>query len=100
MQEDYQSFQRLNAEILAISVEGLEMGQRVSELLGLQYPVLSDPDHQVAEQYGVYNLLGDQLATPSVFVIDSEGIIRWSYVGKDSRDRPDNEMILDQLSAL
>lgn len=100
MQEDYQSFQQLNAEILAISVEGLEMGQRVSELLGLQYPVLSDPDHEAVDGYGVFNLLGDQLATPSVFVIDSEGIIRWSYVGKDTRDRADNETILEQLSIL
>lgn len=100
LQEDYASFQRLNAEILAISVEPPEIGQHVSELLDLQYPVLSDRDHHVIDQYGVYNLLGDEFATPSVFLIDLEGIIRWEYIGQDTRDRPSNEMILEQLSSL
>ncbi len=100
MQEDYLRFDELGAEILAISVESIEMGAGVSDLLQLRYPVLSDPDHRVVDQYGVYNLLGDGMATPSVFVIDREGFIRWSYVGTDTTDRPDNETILEQLSAL
>jgi len=98
LQEDYPSFQQLNAEILAISVEGPEIGQYVSDLLNLRYPVLSDADHQVTDQYGVYNLLGDKLATPSVFVIDLERVIRWEYVGQDTGDRPSNQMILEQLN--
>ncbi len=100
MQEDYPSFQQLNGEILAISVEGRDIGQHLSNLLGLLYPVLSDADHQVTDQYGVYDLLGDKLATPSVFVIDLEGVIRWEYIGQDTRDRPSNQMILEQLSSL
>lgn len=100
MQKDYPNFQELNAEILAISVEGPGPGQRVSNLLDLQYPLLSDADHQVTDQYGVYNLLGDTLATPSVFVIDLEGVIRWEYIGQSSGDRPSNEMILEQVRSL
>ncbi len=100
MQEDYPTFQELNAEILAISVEGPDPGQHVSKLLDLQYPLLSDADHQVTDLYGVYNLLGDSLATPSVFLIDLDGIVSWEYVGQDSRDRPSNAMILEQLRSL
>lgn len=100
MQKDYPNFQELNAEILAISVEGPAPGQHVSNLLDLQYPVLSDADHQVTDQYGVYNLLGDTLATPSVFVIDLEGIIRWEYVGQSTGDRPSNKTTLEQLRSL
>lgn len=100
MQKDYPNFQELNAEILAISVEGPSPGQRVSNLLDLQYPLLSDADHQVTDQYGVYNLLGDTLATPSVFVIDLEGVIRWEYIGQSSGDRPSSEMILEQVRSL
>jgi peroxiredoxin len=100
LQEEYTRFTELNAEILAISVEGPEMGQYVSDLIGLQYPVLSDADHSVVEQYGVYNLLGDSLATPSVFVIDLDGVIRWAYVGQSSGDRPPNETILEQVGLM
>ena len=100
MQADYPSFQELNAEILAISVEDSPVGQHVSDLLDLQYPVLSDADHRVTGQYGVYNLLGDSLAAPSVFIIDLEGIIRWEYVGQSTSDRPSNQTILEQLRSL
>ena len=100
MQEQYQEFAALNAEILAVSVEDMAIGQNVSELLGLQYPVLSDVDHKAVSLYGIYNLLGDSLATPSVFLIDAQGVIRWEYVGASTTDRPSNEMILEQLRAV
>jgi peroxiredoxin len=93
-------FVDLDAEILAVSVEDPSIGQYVTELLDIAYPILSDPEHEVVDQYGVYNLLGDSVAAPSVFVIDTEGVIRWTYVGQSSGDRPTNEMILEQLTAL
>jgi peroxiredoxin len=100
LRDDHPQFEQLNAEILAISVEEPALGQRVAELLSLPYPVLSDPDHRVVDQYAVYNLLGDSLATPSVFIIDMDGVIRWAYVGQSSADRPSNETILGQLGEL
>jgi peroxiredoxin len=100
LQQDYTRFVELNAEILAVSVEGPEMGQFVSDLLDLQFPVLSDANHSVAGQYGVYDLLGDSLATPSVFIVDTQGVIRWRYVGESSTDRPADEVILQQLGQL
>jgi alkyl hydroperoxide reductase subunit AhpC len=63
----------------------------------IEYPVLADPEHRVVEAYGVYNLLGDRRATPSVFIVDEKGVIIWKYVGEDTLDRPDNEAILEQL---
>ena len=100
MQQDYARFQEFNTEVLAISVQQPDIGQYVSELLDLQYPVLSDLEHVAVDGYGVYDLLGDSLAAPSVFVIDMDGVIRWVYVGESSGDRPGNEMILEQLRAL
>ena len=46
----------------------------------------------------VYDLLGDRLATPSVFIVDREGVIRWKFVGRSKSDRPDTSELLDQLS--
>jgi peroxiredoxin len=100
LQDDYDKFEDVNAEILAISVEDVSIAEHVSNLLDLAYPVLSDTEHKVVDQYGVYNLLGDSLATPSVFIIDTEGVIRWVYVGQSAGDRPSNEMILEQLRSL
>jgi peroxiredoxin len=100
LQEDYSQYVEVNAEILAVSVEDAAIGRHVSQLLEIQYPILSDVEHRVVDQYGVYSLLGDSLATPSVFLIDTEGTIRWVYVGKSSSDRPSNDIILGQLRGL
>lgn len=65
---------------------------------GVTYPVLADPQHQAADAYGVFNLLQDNVATPSVFIINPAGQIVWSYVGQTLNDRPDNQTILENLS--
>ena len=64
------------------------------------YPVLADADHRVAEAYGVYDLLDDDLAAPAVFIINQSGQIAWSYVGQNINDRPSTETILANLPPL
>ena len=59
--------------------------------------MLADPEHRVAEAYGVYNLLGDGLAAPAVFVIGSDGRIVWSRVRLNPTNRPDAQTILEHL---
>lgn len=82
---------------MALAVQD-ELGAQTSvQQTGATYPILADPDHQVADAYGVYNLLGDRVATPAVFVINPQGRIVWSYIGQNINDRPDNQVILDNL---
>jgi peroxiredoxin len=69
----------------------------VQAVINPPYPLLADPDHEVAEAYKVYDLLGDGYAAPSVFVIDTEGDIVWSYVGQSPSDRPSASTILSQI---
>jgi peroxiredoxin len=58
---------------------------------------LADADHAVADAYGVFNLLGDGVATPAVFVVDPAGHIIWSHIGHDAGDRPSPSEILTHL---
>ncbi len=80
-----------------MATHDLVAAQLVAHVTEASFPILADPDHAVTEAYGVYNLLGDSIATPSVFVIDTSGHIVWSYVGQDAADRPDIETILENL---
>ena len=66
--------------------------------LGIPFPVLYDPSQEVPEAYMVFDLLGDGLATPSTFVVDREGIIKWKYVGKSIGDRATTTEIVAQLA--
>jgi peroxiredoxin len=97
LQANYQQFQQRQAEILALAVQDTAQAQRMAQAVGTSFPILADPDHHVAEAYGVYNLLGDGVATPAVFVIDQTGQIVWSYIGRDISDRPNAQTILDHL---
>ena len=69
----------------------------MKDVVQADYPILADVDHAVADAYGVFNLLGDGVATPSVFVIDPAGRIVWSYVGKDANDRPSPADVLSHV---
>ncbi len=50
----------------------------VAETLNAPYPVLSDGDWSVFHRYGMGSAMGVPL--PGTFVLDAEGIIRWSWV--------------------
>lgn len=83
--------------MLAIATEPVDLIKSMKTDAGATYPMLSDEDHAVSDRYGVYNLLGDGLATPTVIVIDRGGVISWKYVGTDYADRPKTETVLAEF---
>ena len=93
----YQDFQGRDTEILALAVHDLAGAQHVAQVTGAPFPILADPDHAVADAYEVYNLLGDGVATPAIFIVDKSGQIVWSYVGQSASDRPSVQTILENL---
>ena len=100
MLDAYSAIKSLGAELLAISTDSNADARSAVARLGLQYPVLYDPAADVVKAYGVYNLLGDDLAAPATFIIDKEAKIRWSYVGAHIADRATNRQIVNQLQRL
>ena len=86
--------------VLAVSVDNLTKAGYVVDSLGLEFPIMYDPQAEVVKEYGVFNLLNDGLATPSTFVIDTQGKIRWKYIGVNISDRPSIRSIIRQLKEL
>ena len=100
MRKDYQTIRGLDPEILAVSNDQLTGAERAIDHLDLGFPALFDPEAVVIERFDVYDTLNDGYATPSVFVIDKKGDIRWEYVGRHYNDRPTNQQVIAQLEAL
>ena len=100
MRNNYDAIQELDTEVLAISTDRLSGAERAVDYLDLGFPILFDPEAKVVDSYGVYNLLDDNLATPSTFVIDKTGMVRWKYIGRNSYDRPSNQEIIARLKEL
>jgi peroxiredoxin len=73
-------FSEYGAELLGISVDGVWCHAAFAADRHLHFPLLADfqPRGAVARQYGVYR---EQEGTTerALFVIDGDGIIRWSY---------------------
>jgi peroxiredoxin len=74
-------FADYNAQLLGISVDGPWCHKAYTASRKLKFPLLADfhPKGEVARAYGVY----DQdygTSRRALFVIDSGGVIRWSYL--------------------
>lgn len=93
-------FHRFNAEVLGISVDGSWCHLAFAHDRNLRFPLLADfePKGAVAREYGVYRLR-DGFCERALFVIDSEGIVRWSYVSPVGVN-PGADGILAALEAL
>ncbi|MCG7386903.1 thioredoxin-dependent thiol peroxidase [Paenibacillus sp. ACRRY] len=83
----HEEFKGLNTVILGISTDPMNRHDKFIAKYGLPFTLLSDEEHQVAEQYGVWQLkklYGKEYMgiVRSTFLIDEEGklIKEWSKV--------------------
>jgi peroxiredoxin len=97
LQKHYRAIQDRGAEVVAIVVASQEAVEDLCQSAQVPFPVLSDANHAVSEAYNVYNLLGDGLAAPAVFIIGAEGQITWNQIGRPMRVHVPAATILDNL---
>ena len=80
-QEVLPEFQKFNAELLGISVDGVWSHLAFAKDRNLHFPLLADfePKGEVARAYHVYRAK-EGTSERALYVIDADGIVRWSYV--------------------
>lgn len=96
-------FADLNARVFAISVDSRFSLDVFAEKNGLEFPLLSDFNKEAATGFGVLyeDFLGLKgVAKRSVFVIDTEGVIRYRWVTDDARNKPNLDEVRDALKGL
>jgi len=74
-------FRKFNAELVGISVDSVWSHLAFAKDRNLHFPLLSDfePKGELARTYQVYRAK-EGTTERALFVIDADGIIRWSYV--------------------
>jgi peroxiredoxin Q/BCP len=94
---------RLGAKILGISPDAVETHAEFRDKFELNFPLLADVDHRVAEQYGAWrekNMYGKTMMgiQRSTFLIDAAGRVAkvWRNVKVDGHD----EQVLAALAEL
>ncbi len=93
-------FDRFQAQLLGISVDGVWCHAAFARDRKLHFPLLADfePKGAVAKRYGVYRR-PDGTSERALFVLDARRVIRWSYVSPVDID-PGADGILTALEAL
>jgi thioredoxin-dependent peroxiredoxin len=94
---------KLGAKVLGVSPDTVESHVKFRDKFALNFPLLADPDHEVAEKYGAWRektrsgntVMGIQRST---FLIDAEGVVRqvWKNVQVEDHD----EQVLATLREL
>ena len=71
-------FEKLGAVVLGVSTDPPEKNRRFAEKHGFRFLLLSDPEGEIAEKYGVLRITrsGAKSAERVTFIIDKDGIIR------------------------
>jgi len=113
----------LGATLVAISPQVPDGSLTKNEITEMEFIVLSDQDAKVAEQYGVAwevpeflmehmrvdrnldletinNGNRNILPIPATFILDTNGVVKWSYVNVDYRTRSEPNEIIDVLKKL
>lgn len=104
VQSELSRLRERDVVVLAISVDPIETCRRVTEELGLDFPVLSDPEGRVVAAYGVLHRgggpNGGDLARPAAFFVARDGRIAWSAMTRNWRVRLRAERIVETIDRL
>lgn len=89
LRDNLPRFADRDTQLLAVSNDSIHTLRVFGEQEGLEYPLLSDfwPHGDVSRAYGVFDE-GKGCAVRGTFVIDKEGVVRWTVVNAlpDARD--------------
>lgn len=95
--------QSLGAKVFGISPDDVASHQKFAAKFELNFPLLADVEHAVAEKYGAWrekNMYGKKSMgiQRSTFLIDGSGVVRkvWKKVSVDGHD----EQVIEALKAL
>jgi len=93
-------FERFNAQLLGLSVDGVWCHRAYRQQRNLKFPLLSDfePKGEIARMYGVYRK-SEGVTERALFVIDEQGRIAWSYLSPIDVN-PGADGILSALESL
>ena len=104
MRDDIATYQNLDAQILAISVDLPFTLGKFREEQNLNFPLLSDFNKEASKAYGAcyeHWILGlNGVSKRSAFVIDREGIVRYAEVLDNAGELPNFEAVRKVLGDL
>lgn len=98
VRDRWEDYRETGAEVVGISSDSVESHKKFAEHHELPLRLLSDPDREVARQYGAISLIPGRVAR-SVLVIDAKGILRYSDVRPIGLFKPKDDATIAAIRA-
>ena len=98
VRDRWQDYLATGAEVVGISSDSTESHKKFAEHHALPLRLLSDSDGQTSNLYGARSLIPGKVAR-SVFVIDAQGILRYSDVRPLGLFRPKDDSTIEAIKA-
>src|SRR5579859_5246281 len=95
---DMKQFEKLNAQVLGLSVDSGWSHKAFAEKMGIKYPLLADfqPRGAVCDKFGVY-LADKGITGRAIFIVNRAGNIAWAK-NYDIPSVPDLKEVSDALA--
>jgi hypothetical protein len=102
MAKRHKEFLDNGARVFALSADTAPMNAAVARKLALPFPFLADPgrDRAITPLGFADEKDPRQISRPGTIVITPEGEIVFSVTGRDYADRPDEDMLLEEVARL
>jgi peroxiredoxin len=102
LRDSLAKLEKLDAQVVAISVNDPFSLKGFHEDNALNFPLLSDYTREAVKAYGVElhdfaGLKGYTVAQRSIFIIDADGLLKWKWISTDPGIEPDYTEIERQL---
>lgn len=98
VRDRWEDYRETGAEVVGISSDSVESHKKFAEHHDLPLRLLSDPDREVAKKYDALSLIPGRVAR-SVFVIDANGILRYSDVRRIGLLKPKDDATIAAIKA-
>ena len=96
VRDRWEDYSDTGAEVVGISSDSVESHRKFAEHHDLPLRLLSDNDRAVATLYGARSFIPGRVAR-SVFVIDAQGVLRYSDVRPLGLIRPKDDAIISAI---
>jgi peroxiredoxin Q/BCP len=97
------AYTALGWQVVAVVAQSSTAVRRYVEDKGLPFNILIDATRDVAKAYGVWQRIGIDawnIARPSLFLIEPDGRIRYSFVARTQDEFPGHETITAEIAKL
>jgi peroxiredoxin len=100
LRDDIERFNQAGARVVAIAPDSPEDVAKFVRDNDYPFPLLADADHTVFDAYDVVSTMMSLGQRPALFVVDTEGKVRFDSIGTQQWQIPSNDNVLAVIASL